>query len=199
MENIEIKFKYKVKPSKFIFTQQTDYSLMSRKLFLYYNDDKFETLDLLLDKDPQEFVLRQPYSTKKLKVVLENTNGGTNLGANISMMGFKCINLAEEEKLKIEEENKKLGSNEKPKEVKSGCNDTLDSMTSDEQIVSCAETCELNPDKVVEVDQGYYKMDSSVCIAAKLFYKGKPEANQKSFGVKRVKNDKRLPDGSKPD
>lgn len=93
-------------------------------------------------------------ATKKIKIVLENTNGGPNLGGNIGMFGFKCINLEEEEKLKKQEENKKLGVVEKPKEAKLGCNDTLDSMTSDEQIITCAESCELNPDKIVEIDQG---------------------------------------------
>jgi len=32
MEFIELNFKFKVKPSKFVFTQQNDYSLMSRKV-----------------------------------------------------------------------------------------------------------------------------------------------------------------------
>lgn len=152
----------------------------------------------MIDNDPQTFVLREPMNTKKIKFVIENTNGGPNIGGNFKLLGFKCSNPDDDAKEEKKRQEAKTGIKEQTKQSANGCDDTADSMTTDDMIVDCVEQCDLNPDKVVEIDDGIYRMDSSICIAAKLFYKGKPEANLKKFGIKRVKNEKKLPDGSKP-
>lgn len=51
----------------------------------------------------------------------------------------------------------------------------MDGMESESAKVSCLEDCPEVESKVKEASPGSFTLDSSVCTAAKIFYKGKPE------------------------
>jgi len=68
----------------------------------------------------------------------------------------------------------------------------MDNMVSDKAIITCLDGCPVKETDVTKVGDQYYTMDSVVCTAAKLFYEGKEEALQKSFGIIRVKNNNKV-------
>jgi len=67
-----------------------------------------------------------------------------------------------------------MGVKEVVKSSATGCDNNMDAMDSDSTIVSCLEPCPEDETKIKPLGEGY-TMQSAVCVAAKIFYKGKDE------------------------
>lgn len=197
-ESIIIKFKYRVKPTKIVIQQPDDLTNMSRQVEVRLNETYSETLDCIQNKDPQTFKIVKPVETKQIVLTVKNTYGGQNAGGNFKVYGIGCTDLDYEAFQATEKERIDFGISKIIPETNKGCIDTMDSLTGYESIIKCVENCDINEELVFEISPGNYALNSSPCIAAKLFYKGKPEANEKLFGIRRNLNDVTLPNGNKP-
>lgn len=197
-ESVIIKFKYRVKPTKIVITQPEDLTNMSRQVEVRLDETNTETLDCIQNKEPQTFKIKNPVETKQIVLTVKNTFGGQNAGGNFKVYGIGCTDLDYQAFMAVEKEREDFGMTKVIPENNKGCIDTMDSLTGYESIIKCVENCDVNEDMVFAITPGNYALNSSPCIAAKMYYKGKPEATSKLFGIRRTLNDVTLPNGNKP-
>lgn len=152
---------------------------------------------MLQSQDVQTFLLEKSRIVDNMKLVVENTFGGKNSGGNFKILGLKCQSPGKEAKDEKKKSEETLGIKEEIKEVGKTCMDTMDGMESDKSKIYCIESCPELEDRVKVVGIGLFTLDSSVCTAAKFFYKGKEEYNNKNFGIVRLPNKTKI-DGAIP-
>lgn len=106
------------------------------------------------------------------------------------MLGLNCTDLTKEAEEEVKKTLDNLGQKMELKPAAKSCEDDIKAMTSEKMIVSCLESCPPKETEVVQLgNTGKFMMDSKICVAAAIFYKGKPEATHKDFGVVKVKNE----------
>lgn len=170
---------------------------MSRKINVVINDKISESFNLIQDADlPQTFIFKETASVSKVKISIESTFGGKNSGGNFSIMGVRCADPDAAAKAVKEQESAALGTKEVIKPVIKSCSDSIE-MESDKMLISCLESCPIVDADFKQVN-GKFTMSSKVCVAAQVFFKDKPEAKHKDFGIIRVKNEDKVGDETPP-
>lgn len=196
-ETIDINFKSLIKPTKIVVKQPSTMENMSRKIQVYLTETEFETLDLIQDEEPQIFQLEKTRSLNHIKLAIENTFGGKNASGQFKIMGVRCEDPFAKEKADKKSKKEAMGQTEVIKSQSKSCEDTLDNMESDKGKITCLEDCAVKESSYTQVGEGNFTMDSAVCVAAKVFYKGKDEETQKDFGITRSTNSVKV-NGSVP-
>lgn len=141
---------------------------MSKQIKVYIGEIE-ETLEALQDTKPQTFELKRTSAEHSIKLSVENTFGGRNAGGNFTIIGVKCENPMAK-KLALEKAKlAAMGVKAILKAQAKNCTDTMDSMTSDKAKITCLEDCQIQESAITEIEDGYFTMDSAVCIAAKKY------------------------------